>query len=261
MEYEQISVEHDGRVSVIFMNRPEKRNALSEKMTFELISALGEADADPEVGAVVLAGKGDSFCAGADLAGFAQMASQPPAVIHREGVASTELFRAGLKMTKPLIGAVNGHAMGGGLGLVAMCHLALASEGARFGTPEIRVGIFPFVILPLLIRSVGPRRALEMALTGASMGAVEAKEIGLINRVFPAGELHSRAIELAAEIAGNSPLVLRLGLSAFNTAMDMEINKAFDYLNTLRVLDFLSEDLKEGVAAFVGKRAPKWKGQ
>jgi len=261
MEYEHISVEHEGRVSVIFLNRPEKRNALSEKMTSELMSALGEADADPGVGAVVLTGKGDSFCAGADLAGFAQMASRPPAVIHREGMASTELFKVGLKMTKPLIGAVNGHAMGGGLGLVAMCHLAVASEKARFGTPEIKVGIFPFVIFPLLIRSVGPRRALEMALTGASLSAAEAKESGLVNRVFPAGELCSRAVELAAEIAGSSPLVLRLGLNAFNTAMDMEINKAFDYLNTLRVLDFVSEDLKEGVAAFMGKRAPQWKGQ
>ncbi|MFZ5631440.1 MAG: enoyl-CoA hydratase/isomerase family protein [Bacillota bacterium] len=261
MEYEQVSVEQEGRVRVVFMNRPEKRNALSEKMTSELITALGEADADPDVGAVVLTGKGDAFCAGADLADFAQMASKTAPVMHREGMASTELFKMGLKMTKPLIAAVNGHAMGGGCGLVAMCHLAAASEKAKFGTPEIRVGIFPFVIFPLLIRSVGPRRALEMALAGESLSAAEAKEIGLISRVFPAGELYSGVIKLAAEMAGRSPLVLRLGLNAFNTAMDMEINKALDYLNTLRVIDFMSEDLKEGAMAFIQKRAPQWKGQ
>jgi len=181
-------------------------------------------------------------------------------VMHQEGAASTELFRMGFKMTKPLIAAVNGHALGGGCGLVAMCHLAVASESAGFGTPEIKVGIFPFVIFPLLIRALGPRRSLEMALTGRSVGAAEAMEIGLINRVLPREDLLASALGLASDIAGRSPLVLRLGLNAFNTSMDMEINKAMDYLNTLRVIDFMSEDLREGAAAFIQKRAPQWKG-
>lgn len=261
MNYDQVSIEQEGRVRVIFMNRPEKRNALSEKMASELIRAMAEADADPGVGAVVLTGKGDSFCAGADLADFAQAASKTAPVLHSEGIASTELFRVGMRMTKPLVAAVNGPAIGGGCGLVAMCHLAVAGENAKFGTPEIKVGIFPFVIFPLIIRAVGPRRALEMALLGQSLSAGEALEMGLVNRVLPEAEFYFGALTLASDLAGRSPLVLRLGLNAFNTAMDMEINKALDYLNTLRVIDFMSEDLREGAMAFIQKRAPEWKGR
>ncbi len=261
MKYEYLILEQEGRVRVIFMNRPEKRNALNEKMVAELISALNNADADTSVSAVVLTGKGESFCAGGDLGDFAQAAVKTAPVLHQEGVATTELFKMGLKMTKPLVAAVNGHAIGGGCGLAAMCHLVLASEKAKFGTPEIKVGIFPFVIFPLLIRAVGPRRALEMALTGRSISATEAREIGLVNLVCHPGDLHRESMALAAEVAGWSPLVLRLGLNAFNTIMDMEINKAFDYLNTLRVIDFMSDDLKEGATAFIQKRAPQWKGR
>ncbi|WP_027365020.1 enoyl-CoA hydratase/isomerase family protein [Desulfotruncus alcoholivorax] len=261
MKYEHLIVEQENRVRVVFMNRPEKRNALNEKMAAELIAALYEADADSGVGAVVLTGKGDSFCAGGDLSDFAQASTKTAPVLHQEGMASTEMFKMGLKMTKPLVAAVNGHAIGGGYGLAAMCHLALANEKAKFGTPEIKVGIFPFVIFPLLIRAVGPRRALEMALTGRSISAAEAKEIGLVNKVCPPEDLLRESLALASEVAGWSPLVLRLGLNAFNTVMDMEINKAFDYLNTLRVIDFMSDDLKEGAMAFTQKRSPQWSGR
>jgi len=164
-------------------------------------------------------------------------------------------------MTKPLIAAVNGHAMGGGCGLAAMCHMVIASEKAKFGTPEIKVGIFPFVIFPLIIRAVGPRRALEMAIVGQPLGAAEALEAGLANKVLPAGELLDGTIKLASDLASRSPLVMKLGLNAYNTIMDMEVNKAMDYLNTLRVIDFMSEDLKEGASAFIQKRAPEWKGR
>ncbi|HBV97214.1 MAG: hypothetical protein JL50_09080 [Peptococcaceae bacterium BICA1-7] len=261
MDYQQVAVERLGRVRVVYLNRPEKRNALSRQMSTELIAALGEADRDTGVGAVVLTGKGESFCAGGDLADFAAMTSRTAPVIYREGEESTELFKMGLRMKKPLIAAVNGQALGGGCGLVAMCHLALASEKAKFGTPEVRAGIFPFVILPLLIRAVGPRRALEMALTGRSLNAGAAREIGLVNNVVAHEELLGEALKLASGVAGRSPLVLRLGLTAFNTAMDMEINKAMDFLNTLRVIDLMSEDLKEGAMAFIQKREPEWKGQ
>ncbi len=259
--YDQVAVEQEGRVRLVYMNRPEKRNALSEKMALEIAQALREADSDPGTGAVVLSGRGDSFCAGGDLADFAQIASKAAPVLHQEGAASTELFRTGLRMSKPLIAAVNGHAMGGGCGLAAMCHLALASEKARFGTPEIRVGIFPFVIFPFVIRAVGPRRALELALTGRSLSAAEAMDMGLVSAVFPVEHFQREVMKLASEVADRSPLVLRLGLNAFNTAMDMEINKALDFLNTLRVIDLLSEDLKEGAMAFIQKRQPEWKGQ
>ncbi|MHB8156047.1 MAG: enoyl-CoA hydratase/isomerase family protein [Desulfocucumaceae bacterium] len=261
MDFEQVAVEQQGRVRVVFLNRPEKKNALSEKMATELIAAMEEADRDPGVGAVLLTGKGEAFCAGADLSEFAQMAQKTAPVMHREGQSTTRLFKMGFTMTKPLVAAVNGPAMGGGCGLAAMCHLAVAGEKAKFGTPEIKVGIFPFVIFPLLIRAMGSRRALEMALTGKSLAAAEAREVGLVSRVLPQEDLYAEALRLASDIAEKSPLVLRLGLNAFNTAMDMEINKAMDYLNTLRVIDFMSEDLKEGAMAFIQKRNPEWKGQ
>jgi methylglutaconyl-CoA hydratase len=137
----------------------------------------------------------------------------------------------------------------------------VASEKAKFGTPEVRVGIFPFVIFPLLARAVGPRRALEMALTGRSLDAAEAEATGLVHRVFAEEDFQRKTLELATELAERSPLVMRLGLNAFYTSTDMEINKAFDYLNTLRVIDFLSEDLREGAMAFIQKRPPRWKGR
>ncbi|MFZ5644874.1 MAG: enoyl-CoA hydratase/isomerase family protein [Bacillota bacterium] len=261
MDYHQVAVEQQGRVRVLYMNRPEKRNALSDRMASELLSALEEADQDQGVGVVILTGRGEAFCAGADLSDFAQMTSKTAPEMHLEGQLSNRLFKMGFTISKPVIAAVNGPAMGGGCGLAAMCHLAVAGEKAKFGTPEIKVGIFPFVIFPLLIRAVGPRRALEMALTGQTLDAHGARELGLVSRVYPQEDLYDGAIKLASEIAGRSPLVLRLGLNAFNTAMDMEVNKAMDYLNTLRVIDFMSEDLKEGAMAFIQKRPPEWKGQ
>ncbi|MFZ5650749.1 MAG: enoyl-CoA hydratase/isomerase family protein [Bacillota bacterium] len=261
MAYEQVEVEQHGRVKVVFMNRPEKRNALSEKMTRELISALNEANSDQGTGAVVLTGRGEAFCAGADLEDFARMASNSAPSLHLEGASSTELFKMGLRIKKPIIAAVNGHAMGGGCGLAAMCHLAVAGENTVFGTPEIKVGMFPFVIFPLLARAVGPRKALEMALTGRNVGAAEAMEMGLVCGVSRREDLLGEALSLASDIAGRSPLVLRLGLDAYSTSMDMEINKAMDFLNTLRVIDFMSQDLREGAAAFIQKRTPEWKGQ
>ncbi|MGQ9558252.1 MAG: enoyl-CoA hydratase/isomerase family protein [Desulfurispora sp.] len=261
MAYTQLSVEQEGRVRVLYLDRPGKKNALSEQLAAELVSALKEADADASVGAVVLTGRGEAFCAGGDLADFATMATKSAPELHREGAVSSELFQMGLRLSKPLIAAVNGPALGGGCGLVAMCHLAVASETALLGTPEVRVGMFPFVIFPLLMRAVGPRRALEMALTGRLLSARQACEIGLVHEVFPAERFVDGYRELAARVAGFSPLVLRLGLNAYRTALDMEINQAMDYLNTLRVIDFLSEDLREGAMAFLQKRPPEWKGR
>jgi len=259
--YEQIVAEQKGRVRIVYMNRPERRNALSEKMIAEQISALKEADVDRDVGAVILSGKGEAFCAGADLGDFSRMGAKTAPVIHQEGMDSTELFKMGFKMTKPLIAAVNGPAMGGGCGLAAMCHLAVAGDKARFGTPEIKVGIFPLVIFPLIIRAVGQKKALEMAICGQTLSAAEAAEIGLVNRVFPMEELYEGALKMASDISDRSPLVLKLGLNAFNTISDMEVNKAMDYLNTLRVIDFMSEDFKEGANAFIEKRKPVWTGR
>lgn len=261
MELKEIVYEKEAGVARITLNRPEKRNALSEAMTKELVWALEKAGADEEIKAVVLTGSGPTFCAGGDLEYFARLVTKGAPAIYREGEESTELFRMGVRLKKPLVAAVNGPALGGGCGLVAMSHLAVAAEGAKLGTPEIKVGMFPFVIFPLLVRAVGPRKALELALTGELIGAREAERIGLVSRVVPPEALMAEAEKMAGALAGYSPLVLRLGLEVYNKAADMEAERAFSFLNTLRVIDFLSEDLKEGARAFLEKRPPRWRGE
>ncbi|BCJ86121.1 enoyl-CoA hydratase/isomerase family protein [Effusibacillus dendaii] len=206
-------------------------------------------------------GAGSAFSAGGDLAAFSQSALMSAPQHHQEGKANTELFRLGATVKKPLIAAVNGHALGGGCGLVAMCHIAIASETAKFGTTEIKVGLMPFVILPWIRRAVGHRKALEMMLTGDILSAQEAKEMGLVHRVVPADRLAEEAASLACTIAEYSPLAIRLGLDAFYTTEDMDLLKSMDYLNTLRVVSFLSEDLQEGASAFIEKRTPQFKGR
>lgn len=261
MSYKNILYEKTDHIARIIFNRPEKRNSLNSQLISELIKAVTEADLDNDVNAIVLTGSGKSFCAGGDISDFAELTSKTAPLIQEDGLASNEVFRLGCLVRKPLIASVNGHALGGGCGLVAMCHLSIASETAKFGTPEVKIGIFPFVIFPLLIRALGPRKALELALTGEIITAPEAHRIGLVNRVVPPDQLEEETLKLARTVAGHSPLVLRLGLEAFNNIINMEMEKAFRYLNALRVVDFMSEDLKEGAMAFLEKREPKWQGR
>lgn len=261
VNFENLVYEQIDRVVIITLNQPNKRNALSSVLTKELIAAIKHADAEDQVGAILLTGSGKAFCAGGDLGDFAQMGTKTAPDIHQEGVESTELFRLGGLVTKPIIAAVNGAAMGGGCGLAAMCHIVIASEKAKFGVPEIKVGMFPFVIFPLLAKSFGARKALELALTGGVVDAKEAQRLGLVSQVVEADSLIDQAQQLAQTIAGYSSMVLRLGLDAYNNSLDMEINQAFRYLNTLRVVDFMSEDLKEGARAFLEKRDPRWMGR
>lgn len=248
-------------IARITLNDPERRNALSEELVRALISAFRDAEADEEVRVVVLTGEGNAFSAGGDLSAFAQSAKKSAPEHHKEGKAHTELFQLGATMRKPIIAAVNGHALGGGCGLAAMCHITLASEEAKLGTTEINVGLVPFVILPWIRRAVGHKNTLRMMLTGEAMNAEQAKEIGLVQTVVPAEKLGEEAQKLAAKIGGFSPLAIELGLDAFYDTEEMDLMKTLDYLNTLRVVSFLSEDLQEGASAFIDKREPKFTGR
>lgn len=261
MELNELVYEKKEGMARVILNRPEKRNALSSAMIRELLAVLQDANNDEEIKVIILTGSGKAFCAGGDLEGFLQKRTRGAPALYSEGIESTKLFRMSAILKKPLVVAVNGAAVGGGCGLVAMSHLAVAAEQAKLGTPEIKVGMFPFVIFPLLVRCIGPRKALELALAGELIDAQEAKQIGLVNYVVPAEALEEKTLDLARMLAGYSPLVIRLGLDAFNQAGEMEINKAFSYLSMLRVIDFLSEDLKEGAQAFLEKRPPRWQGR
>ncbi len=259
--YQDILYEKTDRVAIVTLNRPQVRNALSYRMVTEMVAVLKEADSDDGVGAVIIRGGGKAFCAGGDIGEFAAVVQKSPVEVYLEGVETTELFQLGDTMKKPLIAAVNGLAMGGGVGLTAMCHLAVAAEDARFGLTEINLGFFPFVILPLVVRAVGYRKALELSLTGEQFDAGEAKAMGLVNDVVPSAELDEKVLNLASRLAGRSPLAVRMGLFAALQAEKMPVPDATSYLNILRTISFKSDDLAEGARAFLEKRQPCWQGK
>lgn len=261
MDYQNILVEQRGNVRVITLNQPERRNPLGGNTTPELIAAIREADRDAAVHCIVLTGAGSAFSAGGDLAGFAKAGATPAPAQYDRARATTELFKLPAEISTPIVAAVNGAAMGGGCGLVAMSHLAIASEKAMFGTTEIKVGMFPYVIFPWIMRAVGEKKALELALTGDTFGADAALAMGLVSKVVPAEQLLDAALELANKIATKSPLVVRLGMDAYHKARDVGLRDAFDYLSTLRIVSFMSEDLKEGATSFLEKRSPNWQGR
>lgn len=261
LEYREIVFDVNDQIATITLNRPDLRNPLTNRLTEELMDAIRAADNDDQVRVIVLTGSGSAFCAGGDIQEFSQNLSKPAPKLYEEGRWSTQLFELGAQVRTPLIASVNGPALGGGCGLVAMCHMAIASDRAKFGTTELRVGIVPFVILPWIRRAVGERNALEMMLTADIFFAERAKELGLVQRVVPHDQLEAETKKTARLIAFYSPLATRLGLDAFYATHSMNLQESLDYLSNLRIISFLSEDLREGSTAFLEKRQPEWKGR
>jgi methylglutaconyl-CoA hydratase len=244
----------EDRLARITLNVPEQRNALTYTMVHELIAALRRAEEDHTVRAVLLAAAGDNFSAGGNLREFAAEIDDP-AIRHWESGASwEELFSLIPQMKKPVVGAVQGYALAGGCGLVALCDLAVAAEDAQLGLTEIRIGLFPLLVLPALLRAVGQKKALELALTGTIIDAREALAIGLVNRVVPAAELAAQALTLAVELTEKSPQAVQLGKRLFWDTAGM----TYSFARSLRVNYMLSEDLREGINAFLEKRKPDW---
>lgn len=251
----------EDHVAVITMNLPDRRNPLSKEMCYALMEQVDRAVNDDDVRVILLTGAGNTFCAGGDIKEFTTYQEKLASEVHLEGEATTELFKMLTNLRKPLIGAVNGHALGGGFGLVAACHYAVASSEAKLGTTEIRLGLFPLVILPVIIAAVGSRKALEIGFTGEIFSAEKAEALGVVNRVVPPEEVFSEALQFAKKVAKASPLALKIGLDCYTRTRDMAWNNKLDYANTLRVISFLSDDLKEGASAFLEKREPQWTGR
>ena len=259
MSYETVLVESAGGVGTITLDRPEVRNALNETMVREIWEALQAFEADREVRAVVLRGAGDkAFCAGADLKGIGDRGTTLQA---RESFGGLARILEGIpRMKKPVIAQVHGYALAGGCGLAAGCDLVVASEDAVFGLPEIKVGLLPLVVMAPIFRAVGVKRGLPLVLTGEPITAREAWEIGLVTQVVQRNELERTVRALGEKLAGLSPTALGLAKEAAYTIQDMEFGKPLKYLKELITLVGLSDDAREGIAAFFEKRPPRWSG-
>lgn len=256
-----VTRQRDGRVVLITLDNPPMHNALSQDLVWPLIAALESENENPETSAIVLTGAGSSFCAGGDLREFNASLEKSATTLLEDGKGTARLFQLLHTITTPVIAAVNGPALGGGMGLACASNIAMASSTAKFGTTEVRLGLFPLVIMPALRRAVGDRKALELALTGSVIGAEEAETMGIITKVVDAADVVTEATSVAKSIASRSPLAVKLGMTAFNNTIDMAAYEAIEYFNALRVAFLHSEDLREGTDAFLSKRQPQWVGR
>ena len=247
-------------VATVTLNRPDQRNALNGDMLAALVDAMKRARDDDTVRAVVLTGAGDKvFCAGADLGGFA--AESPLVEKHFASDLFLEFFSLMPKLGKPSLCAANGHVLAGGMGLALSCDLVIAREGARFGTPEINVGAFPYMIMALIYRNVPRKKVNEMMLLGEQISAEDAVACGLANKVVPVNEFDDAVADWAGRLASKSPVLMRLGHDAMYRQQDMAFEDALEMLRSQLSLTFSTEDIREGVAAFFEKRDPEWKGR
>jgi len=250
----------DSGVATIALDQPDTRNALSDELLDELIAAFEEAKHDHAARVVVLTSTHERiFSAGANLGGFA--AEVPLAHKHFGTERFPRLFRTIGELGKPSICAANGHVLAGALGIALACDLILAREGARFGTPEINVGVFPFMIMALIYRNVPRKKTNELLLLGEQISAAEAERIGIVNKVFAPEEFEAGVREWAEKLARKSPLLMKLGKDAMFRQQDMAFLDALDFLRAQLTIAFSTEDIQEGVRAFFEKREPQWKGQ
>jgi enoyl-CoA hydratase/carnithine racemase len=247
---EILELSQHGRVQRIALNRPDKHNALSSELCRELVDAINRANRDPRIGAIVLAGNGESFSAGMDLKELGVVSADTINNVHEQ------LFTLTMRLGTPLVAAVNGNALGGGTGLVANCHIAVAGEKARFGLTEIRLGLWPFLVFRAMRGAVGERRAVELALTGRYFDVNEAREIGLVHEI--AADPDARAMEIADGLSKSSPTALRSGLDFVHEVRDKDWGTAGNIAHRIRDELFQSADFQEGVRAFREKRPPKW---
>jgi enoyl-CoA hydratase/carnithine racemase len=247
-------------VATIALDQPDTRNALSNELLTGLIGAFELAGADDTVRCVVLTSTHDKvFSAGGSLDQFA--ADVPLVHKHFGTERFPRLFKTIMGLGKPTLCAANGHVLAGALGLALACDLIVAKESATFGTPEINVGVFPFMIMALIYRNVPRKKANEMLLLGERMSAEQAREAGIVNRVVPDADFDAAVADWAAKLASKSPVLMKLGKDAMYRQLDMPFEDALDLLRSQLSLAFTTEDIQEGVKAFFEKREPQWTGR
>ncbi len=256
MEEREVRYEVTGAQARLTIDREAARNALSPAVVQGLHEGLARAEADAAVRAIVITGAGERvFCAGGDLGG---MSGDGFLAGHEGRRAYGQLLLRIQSCTKGTIARVNGHALAGGLGLVLACDLAVTSDAAGFGTPEIDRGLFPMMMMAVLQRHLGRKRALELVLLGDRLTAAQAKEWGLVNQVVPATELEAATNALATKVAGKSTAIFALGKRAFFSAEDLPLSGAMELLASQLSINVMAEDAAEGITAFLQKRPAKW---
>ena len=258
MDYETSIVSKEGPVGLITLNRPQQLNALSARMVTELISALDGFEKDDSVRCLVIAGNDRAFSAGADIKEMADMT----AVQMLMGEHFFPLWDKVGHCPKPIVGAITGFALGGGLELAMSLDVLIAADTAQLGQPEINIGVIPGGGgTQRLTRAVGKSKAMEVILTDRRIGAEEAKTLGLVSRVVPKEACVSEAKKVAAEIAAKSPVAIKVAKMAVNKAFEMGLSAGLDYERELFYMLFASEDAKEGMHAFMDKRKPEFRGK
>jgi enoyl-CoA hydratase/carnithine racemase len=245
-----LEISQHKRVLRIALNRPDRHNALNSDLCRELLDVINRANRDLHIGAIVLTGNGDSFCSGMDLKELGSVPIEIVSNLHEQ------LFTLSMRLSTPLIAAVNGVAVGGGTGLVANCHIAVAAEQAKFGLTEIKLGLWPFLVFRAVEVAAGERRTIELALTGRTFGATEAREIGLIHEI--ASDCNQRAMEIAEAISRFSPTAIHSGLDFVHEVRGKAWETVGLIARRIREERFQSGDFQEGVRAFREKREPKW---
>ena len=249
----------EGQVAHLALNRPNQRNALSVALMAALQDELDRLANQSDVHVIVIAGKGKAFCAGHDLK---EIREHPGADnYNRLFDQCSRLMTTIVRLPKPVIASVGGIATAAGCQLVASCDLAVASVEATFATPGVNIGLFCSTPMVALSRNVARKQAMEMLLTGDVIDAVRARDLGLVNRVVAAGDLDSATSRLARTIASKSPLTLAIGKEAFYRQLEMPLDEAYAYASRVMTENMLKRDAKEGIDAFLGKRAPRWQGE
>lgn len=256
MTYETILTETHNRVGLVRLNRPQALNALNATLMEELMGALEDFDAEAGIGCIVITGSERAFAAGADIKEMAQASAVD--MLLRDNISRFDRLR---QIKKPVIAAVSGWCLGGGNELAMSCDMLVASESARFGQPEINIGVIPGAGgTQRLTKAVGKALAMEMVLNNRTLTAEEAMQFGLVNRVVPVERYLEEALELGSQIAERAPLAVRLGKEAVNHAFESFLSDGLKDERRSFYLLFASQDQKEGMSAFVDKRKAEWKG-
>lgn len=243
-------------VGYLTLNRPARRNAMTAAMQHQILAQLRAWDQDAAVRVIVVRGAGGNFCAGADLGRFEDQASAVHRYFERE--VTVEMYDEFTRLSKPVIAAVEGYCLAGGLGLAESCDVVLAAADAKFGLPEIKFGIWPMMVMPIVFRNIGRKKGMDLMLTGRSIDAGEAERAGLVSQVVPNDSFANDVHEYAKVLASHSAIIHRLGREAFYAMCDLDVRKALQFMRSQLAILTTTEDSKEGPRAFREKRPPRY---